>query len=346
MEPKKAHKLITGRGATAIYLALNANCKNREVIAPSNICYAAILPIYYSGNRPHFVDVEYPSGNMSYESVASAINESTGAIIYPYMYGNISEDIIAIQQLCHEKNVLLIEDCASAMGAQINGIPVGEFGDYSIFSTGHAKNVDLNNGGILYTDLPIDKIENDFQNLPAFNGKIADEQSNFSKQYGTLRRSDHPEMVRELFENREALKEQFLYRITDDGLLHQIDDCFLILANESGVVEKKYDLFINNLPADLIYSYNEGSFPWRFSILVGDSAARKGIIEKLLSEKLFVSDWYPCIASAFGDDAVYPNAQRMEREILNFSLRESDEDILRSCAIISTVLQGKKDEEN
>jgi len=346
MEPNRAHKLITGRGATAIYLALNASCKNREVIVPSNICYAAILPIYYSGNRPHFVDVEYPSGNISYRSAASAINESTGAIIYPYMYGNVSEDIVAIRQLCHEKGVLLIEDCASAMGARINGVPVGEFGDYAVFSTGHAKNVDLNNGGILYTDLPVDKIENDFQNLPVLNEEIVNKQSNFSKQYGTLRRSDNPEKVRELFEDREALKRQFLYRITDDGLLRQIDNCFSILTNESDAVRRKYDLFINNLPAYLIYNYSEGSFPWRFSILVDDAIIRKKIIEKLLSEKLFVSDWYPCIANAFGDNTNYPNARRMEREILNFSLRETEEDILKSCAIINTVLQGEKYEKN
>ena len=55
---KKNH-LITGRGATAIYLALqNEGMKDRDVIIPGNICYAAVYPIISSGNDVVFCDVD------------------------------------------------------------------------------------------------------------------------------------------------------------------------------------------------------------------------------------------------------------------------------------------------
>ena len=39
-----------------------------------------------------------------------------------------------IQKFCNEKNIILIEDCAQALGAEISGRKVGTFGDYSCFS--------------------------------------------------------------------------------------------------------------------------------------------------------------------------------------------------------------------
>jgi dTDP-4-amino-4,6-dideoxygalactose transaminase len=258
------------------------------------------------------------------------------------MYGNVTENIIAIQLLCRENDLILIEDCASAMGGQIGDVPVGNFGDYSIFSTGHAKNVDLNNGGILFTDLNIETIENELRDLPAFDDRIAKRQSDFSKQYCIFRRSGDTNAIQRLFNNKNELRDLFLYQIRDPELIRQIDDSFLELASEPNRREEKYDLFANNLPSKIIYGYNEGSFPWRFSILIDDEKTRQTIIRQLLNANLFVSDWYPCIASAFGDVSNYPNAQRMEREILNFSFLESSEDITKTCAIINSVLQGEK----
>ena len=55
-----------------------------------------------------------------------------------------------IQKFCNEKNIILIEDCAQAIGAEISGRKVGTFGDYSCFSFHAQKNLStLGEGGML-----------------------------------------------------------------------------------------------------------------------------------------------------------------------------------------------------
>ena len=69
IEMKRNH-IITGRAATGIYLIFKAlGIKDRKVLFPANICYAAIYPVVYSGNIPVFSDVEPKSGNLSLQFV-------------------------------------------------------------------------------------------------------------------------------------------------------------------------------------------------------------------------------------------------------------------------------------
>lgn len=339
MSPNRKNSLIVGRGSTAIYLALNEHLHGKEIILPCNICYAAVLPILYSGNIPHFVDITYPSGNLTYKIVKSAINQNTGAILFPYMYGNVTDEIIKIKQLCEDQHLLLIEDCASAMGGVLsNGAPVGSFGDYAIFSTGHAKNVDLDNGGILLTDLPIDNIKTTYFNLPIFNSKILEEETTFSQNYSLMRHTNQKADILKLFSNLETYRDLFLYQINDPSLITNIQNSFTVASKNKSQKLQKYQLFLQNLPREICYIYNAGSMPWRFSIFITNSKIRKAIIDTLLEANLFVSDWYPCIASSFQDNSSFENAERAEREILNFSLLDTDENIIKICDIIKSVL--------
>ena len=43
-------------------------------------------------------------------------------------------DINKIKKICKKNKILLIEDCAQALGAEYFGRKVGTFGDMSIFS--------------------------------------------------------------------------------------------------------------------------------------------------------------------------------------------------------------------
>lgn len=341
MPPNKKNSLVVGRGATAIYLILHHHFQNKEIIVPSNICYAAILPIYYSGNTPRFIDVDYPSGNPTYDNINNAINENTAAVLFPYMYGNITDEIIKVKELCQKHQLLLIEDCASAMGGIVNGQPVGSFGDYAIFSTGHAKNVDLDNGGLLVSDLPLNIITKDYSTLPIFNETIAASLINFSQNYSTFRRANQLSKIQELFiTNRDQYKSLFLYQISDPKLIEKIRNSFSIAETSKSTKLAKYHLFAENLPSEICYPYTAGSLPWRFSVLIESPQKRQKIIQSLLSAHLFVSDWYPCIAPSFGDFTPFPNAKKAEERILNFSLQDTDENILKICDIIKLTLQS------
>jgi len=57
--------------------------------------------------------------------------------------------IDAIKEICKNHNLILIEDCAHALGAKINNDYCGSFGDFSFFSFGRDKVISSVYGGML-----------------------------------------------------------------------------------------------------------------------------------------------------------------------------------------------------
>ncbi|WP_190279134.1 DegT/DnrJ/EryC1/StrS family aminotransferase [Candidatus Planktophila vernalis] len=105
------------------------------------------------GATPMFMDVELESRNITIESVKYAIKQGAQYVIATHLYGMAIRDIDQISILCKDNNVILIEDCAQAHGAEISGKKVGTFGSISTFSFYPTKNLGgLGDGGALITD--------------------------------------------------------------------------------------------------------------------------------------------------------------------------------------------------
>ena len=102
--------IVVGRAASAIYLVLSElSKKDKFVIVPANICYAAIFPILSAGLKPLFCDIDKYSGNVTVESIRNVINEENiVAAIIPHMYGNPVKDIIEIKVAFRD---IEIENC-------------------------------------------------------------------------------------------------------------------------------------------------------------------------------------------------------------------------------------------
>lgn len=325
---------FVGRASTAIYLILKTLMKNKEVILPSNICYAAVYPVIYSDNIPVFVDISKKTGNTTFENIKEKINKNTGAIIFPYMYGNVEEDIFKIKEYCKKNKIILIEDCASAMGAKVCNQKIGTIGDYSVFSTGHAKILDLGNGGFLVTDENIDKIKKEYDKLEEYSKSIEKKIEDFSREYRGLRNEGNNKKIRKFFQKQ--YRELFLYKL-NENFINKIKNEIENLDKISRDHQKKYEIFENNINKNEkieVIKYQKGSNPWRFNILIKNAHERKYLIRKLVENKLFVSDWYPCIGKTFSNKK-YPNCDEMEKEILNFSLTDSEENIKKICEIIN-----------
>src|SRR5574344_4621 len=213
----KQNHLVVGRGATGIYLILNHNLKNAEVLVPANICYAAVFPVVYSGNIPKFYDVDVKSGNPLLSCIKDKISPKTKAIIVAHMYGNPVTEIKQIAEFCYEKNILLIEDCASSMGAQYNGEMLGSFGDYAIFSTGYSKTLDLGNGGIVLSDHSLEEENAEYKKLPMFDTRVEYLNKEFSQNYRKFRNSKLNLKESELFDYfHQNFEDNFLYQISED----------------------------------------------------------------------------------------------------------------------------------
>lgn len=123
-----------------------------EVIVPANTYIASVLAISQCGLVPVLVEPELETYNVDVLKVKENINSKTKAILTVNLYGLIS-DVEALQFICKERNLLLIEDNAQACGAILNKKHAGTFGDAAGFSFYPTKNLGaLGDGGAVVTN--------------------------------------------------------------------------------------------------------------------------------------------------------------------------------------------------
>jgi dTDP-4-amino-4,6-dideoxygalactose transaminase len=134
-----ADAVMCGSGSLALELALRA-CGIRdgdEVVIPTFCCSAVVPPILAVGATPVLADVGEEL-NLTVETVDPVLTRKTRAIIVPHLFGNPA-DIEGIAELAARKNICVIDDAAQALGASIDGRPVGSFGDLGVVSFGNEK---------------------------------------------------------------------------------------------------------------------------------------------------------------------------------------------------------------
>lgn len=335
----KKQYLLVGRGATAIWLALKSRgYTNKGVVVPANVCYAAVYPILLSGNYPVFCDVDVKSGNIALQNVKSVWADEVSAIIIPHMFGNPVADIVSICDFAHKNNALVIEDCASSMGAFTPDGMTGSFGDFVVYSTGHSKTIDIGNGGILCADEIGSKIIELYNNLPVYNEGISKDDAFFSKLYRLIRNQPDTSWTPHIYKALSALSEKlFLYRATD-SLEKQILQSLNALDE---IVEQRkaelalYDELISPNEKIEKYQYSDGASPWRYNIFVSPDII-KDFIGFLLSNGIPVSDWYPNVTPLFFENKPFRNASLLEQRILNFPLLIGKEKIQDFCKVINS----------
>ena len=122
-------------GTVAIDLALVASGikAGDEVVVTPRTFLASASSIVSIGAVPVFADVDRDSQNITAETIAKVLTSKTRAIICVHLAGWPCE-MTAINELAKQHNLIVIEDCAQAHGAQINGQAIGSFGDIAAFS--------------------------------------------------------------------------------------------------------------------------------------------------------------------------------------------------------------------
>lgn len=127
--------IALANGSLALELVLKAFGigPGDEVIVTPRSFAASAFCVMLVGATPVFADVEADSGNISPATVAPLITERTRAIIPVHLAG-WPADIQGLMALAAPRGIKVIEDCAQAHGATIDGISVGAFGDAAAFS--------------------------------------------------------------------------------------------------------------------------------------------------------------------------------------------------------------------
>ena len=134
-------------GMHLIYFALGYG-PGDEVIVPAQTHIATAHAVELTGAKPVFVDAEEITGNINIEAIEAAINKKTKAIAIVHYLG-VPVDMPKVIQIAKKNNLFLLEDCALAPGAKIDGTHVGLHGDAGVFSFYPVKHLTTAEGGMI-----------------------------------------------------------------------------------------------------------------------------------------------------------------------------------------------------
>jgi dTDP-4-amino-4,6-dideoxygalactose transaminase len=130
-----SHAIALANGSVALELVLrmwNIGAGDEVIATPRSFIASASCAVLV-GAKPVFADVDRNSGNITAETIARVITPNTRAIIPVHLAGWPC-DMEAIMSLAEEHGLRVLEDCAQAHGARVNGKAVGALAHAGAFS--------------------------------------------------------------------------------------------------------------------------------------------------------------------------------------------------------------------
>jgi UDP-4-amino-4,6-dideoxy-N-acetyl-beta-L-altrosamine transaminase len=122
-----------------------------EVITSPLTFLASANCILYCGATPVFADIHPDTLNLDPKSVEAKASSRTTAIL-PVHFAGLPCDMEAIHAIARSRNLVVIEDAAHALGATIEGRPIGGLSDLTTFSFHPVKHITTGEGGMVATN--------------------------------------------------------------------------------------------------------------------------------------------------------------------------------------------------
>ncbi|GGL29780.1 DegT/DnrJ/EryC1/StrS family aminotransferase [Phycicoccus endophyticus] len=119
-----------------------------EVIVPSFTFAATANSVALTGATPVFADIHPDDFCLSAEAVEAAVTDRTVGIMPVHLYGHPAE-MGALCEVARRHGLQVFEDAAQAHGASLDGVPVGSFGTFGMFSLYPTKNMTSGEGGMV-----------------------------------------------------------------------------------------------------------------------------------------------------------------------------------------------------
>lgn len=164
---KKAVAVVNGTVALQVALRLAGVNAQDEVITQALTFVATANAISYLGATPIFVDVDLDTMGLSPVALENFLNENAvledticinkktrkkiAACIPMHTFG-FPVHITAIQKICNDWNIPLVEDAAESLGSEYNNQPTGSFGLINTLSFNGNKIVTAGGGGAIVSD--------------------------------------------------------------------------------------------------------------------------------------------------------------------------------------------------
>lgn len=153
-----AHAIGVASGTDAVELALRG-CgivPGDVVFTPAHTASATVAAIERSGASPVLVDIDPATYAIAPQALDRAVGDvgsrsARRAVVAVHLYGGPA-DMPGILEVARRHDLIVVEDCAQAIGASLEGRRVGTFGRAAAFSFYPTKNLGaLGDGGAVVT---------------------------------------------------------------------------------------------------------------------------------------------------------------------------------------------------
>ena len=146
------HAQLVSSGTAALTTAMSALGigYGDEVILPSFTFVASFEAVLSVGAVPVFADVD-DCLTLNPDAVRNAITSKTKCVMPVHMCGSMA-DMDALQSICREHKLLLLEDACQSIGGSYKGKKLGTIGDAGTFSFDFVKTITCAEGGVVMTN--------------------------------------------------------------------------------------------------------------------------------------------------------------------------------------------------
>lgn len=158
LKSRFASMVNSGSSANLVALAALTNPwfsqrikKNTEVITPAVTWATTVYPINNLNLKPKFVDINLENFCMKTDDLDKAVSPNTSLLLPVHLLGNVC-DMSIIKEVAAKKNLLVMEDCCEAHGAEFRGKKVGTMGDIGTFSFFLSHHITTIEGGMIVTN--------------------------------------------------------------------------------------------------------------------------------------------------------------------------------------------------
>jgi dTDP-4-amino-4,6-dideoxygalactose transaminase len=123
-----------------------------EVITTPYTFFATVGAIARVGATPVFVDIDPDTYNIDVSQISKKVTRRTRAIIPVHLYGQMA-NMEPLMEISRERDLIVIEDAAQAIGAEDRGRRAGSIGHYGCLSFFPSKNLGAaGDGGMIVTN--------------------------------------------------------------------------------------------------------------------------------------------------------------------------------------------------
>lgn len=158
------HAVALATGTSALHLGIklvgeklygqpkvgHGTLEGRKVFCSDMTFDATVNPVAYEGGEAVYIDTERDSWNMDPAALEKAfeIYPEVRMIVLAHLYGTPGK-IKEIREIADRHGALIVEDAAESMGATVDGMQTGTFGDVGVISFNGNKLITGSAGGML-----------------------------------------------------------------------------------------------------------------------------------------------------------------------------------------------------